>query len=181
MTRIAGSHWTDRYTTTACKEGVAEASQYANAAAWWHATERGDWMLWLAARDPRISQGSEAHRRLCWAVCLIWWELAYPYWYDHAEKTGDHRPEQIMDAFESWLRDGKLDETIRLSEAAWVAEAAQATWATWAARAAWAAQATWAAEAAGVTEAAGAAGAAQAASLKRIAEIVREECLEPTQ
>jgi len=98
-------------------------------------------MLWVAARDPRISQGSEAHRRLCWAVCLIWWELAYPYWYDYAETTGYRRPERAMEALEAWLN-GKIG----------AAEAA---------------------------EAAGAARAAGAASLERIAEIVREVCLEP--
>lgn len=172
-----------------CADAVAEAAKFASMRDWWRHTKRGDWILWAAARDPRITQGSEAHRRLCYAICVIWWECAYPFWYDYSEQTGDERPQQAIEKLETFALTGKgviksaeFTEVVRAAGAAgtaWAAGAVGTAWAAWAAWAARAARAAEAAEAARVVRAAWAAEAAWAESLERVAEIVREFCLEP--
>jgi hypothetical protein len=164
----------------ACPAAAEWAEQYPTLPAAWEACERGDWMLWLAGRDAALAQGNDRHVRLCWAICVIWWELAYPWWYEYGEATGDHRPEDAIEALERFCRDpsdaawaARAAEAADAATAAWAAEAADAAWA---ARAAEAAYAAWAAKAA---DAADAAEAAKAACLRRIAEIVRETCLLP--
>ena len=138
-----------------CPEAIRWAEQYPTLEAAWEVCDRGDWMLWLAGRDADLAQGNDRHVRLCYAVCLIWWELAYPWWYEYGEETGDHRPEEAITALEAFCCHPEAAEAAR---AVWAADAAEAVWAVWAA---------------------GAAGAADAAPLARIAEIVRETCLVP--
>jgi hypothetical protein len=164
-------HWAEPYRKLSpCADAWKSALSSDSYEAWWANCERGDWMLWAMARSPEITQGSEEHVRLCWIVCRIWWELAYPWWYEYGEEHQDERPQAAMIALENWCLDPKA------AGAAWAAGAAGAAWA---ARAAWAAEA---AGAAGAAEAAGAAWAARAAgatALSRMAEIIREELPEP--
>ena len=187
------TRWIDPLTAMgACPEAIRWAEQYPTLPAAWEACERGDWMLWLAGRDAALAQGNDRHVRLCWAICVIWWELAYPWWYEYGEATGDHRPEDAIEALERFCRDpsdaawaARAAEAADAATAAWAAdaadaaEAAKAAWAAEAADAADAAEAAKAAGAARAAEAADAADAAKAACLRRIAEIVRETCLLP--
>ena len=86
----------------ACGEAVDWAKRYADPADAWAECERGDWMLWIAGWDTAIRQGNERHIRLCYAICLIWWELAYPWWYEYGETNDDHRPERAIEALEEF-------------------------------------------------------------------------------
>jgi hypothetical protein len=164
----------------ACPEAIRWAEQYPTLPAAWEACERGDWMLWLAGRDAALAQGNDRHVRLCWAICVIWWELAYPWWYEYGEATGDHRPEDAIEALERFCRDPSdaaeaawAAKAAGAAKAAWAAEAAEAAEAAWAAEAADAATAAWAADAADAAEAAKAAWAAEAADAADAAEAAK--------
>jgi len=118
------AHWADPYRDlNPCDDAWKSALAAKSYAAWWRDCKRGDWMLWAMARSPEITQGSEEHVRLCWIVCRIWWECAYPWWYEYSQEHSDERPQAAMIALEKWCLD---------SSAAGAAEAA-----AWAARAAW--------------------------------------------
>ena len=179
------THWAEPYRALApCSEAWASALKSKSFRSWWRTCKQGDWMLWAMARSPEITQGSEEHVRLCWIVCRIWWELAYPYWYEYGTDHGDERPQTAMLALEDWCRNPSEDRAAEAAEAAWAAGAAgpaRAAWAAgaagparaagaaWAAGPAWAAEAAWAAWAAEAAEAAGAAEAARAAWAARAA------------
>jgi hypothetical protein len=183
-------NWVDRLRQLhACSEAVEWARTQPDLETAWENCERGDWMLWIAGRDAGIEQGNDRHIRLCYAVCLIWWELAYPYWYEYGEVNNDHRPEVTIERLESFCKGAAgaagaawsawaagaagAAGAARAADAVWAARAADAVWAAGAARAEWAADAVWAAGAARAEW------AEWAASLRRIAEIIREMCEVP--
>lgn len=156
-----------------CSDAWRSALAAKSYAAWWRKCHRGDWMLWAMARSPEVTQGSQEHVRLCWIVCRIWWELAYPWWYEYGADHADTRPEETIVALERWCLDPSAEAALA-AEAAGAASAASAARTASAARAA---RTVWAAEEA--AWAAGAAGVASAAALTQIAEIIREELPEP--
>src|SRR5574341_743082 len=110
----------------ACQEGLIEVLQYQTIEEWWAATKRGEWMLWLAARDPLLMQGNEKHRALMVAVCLIWWELAYPWWHDFSLEHKDTRPQQAMEFLWDVAAGAPPADAVEAAGAAWAAGAAQA-------------------------------------------------------
>lgn len=143
------AHWAEPYRPlNPCHGAWASALKAPSYRLWWKSCKRGDWMLWAMARSPEITQGSDEHVRLCWIVCRIWWELAYPWWYEYGQEHSDERPIAAIVALERWCLNPSGEDD---AGAAWAAGAAEAAWAAWAAE------------------------AAEAATLIRIAEIIREE------
>ena len=152
----------------ACSEAVDWAEKFDTLEEAWEVCERGDWMLWLAAKKQMD------RKKIVSAACECA-RLSLQY-------TDDPRVLACIETTERWTRDeATLDEVEAAAGAAWAA-----AWASRAAaRAAWAA--AWAAEAAGAAagaaaraaEAAGAAAgaaarASRAATLKTCAIIVRK-------
>lgn len=118
--------WTDQLRQMhACDDAVEWAEQFDSLADAWEHCDRGDWMLWLTGRDCGIGQGNDRHVRLCWAVCLVWWELAYPFWYEYGEEQNDNRPIEVIERLEAFcLTRGirrRLPEAAEAAEAAWAA------------------------------------------------------------
>ena len=139
-------HWTDLLVRlNACPEAVEWARGYRSLAAAWAACERGDWMLWLAARLSG-RPGSKSRRLVVLAAadCAA---TALQY-----VREGETRPAKCVGLCQRYGR-GDAGVTLAQVSAAWAD--AGAAWAD-----AWAGVA-WAAE------------AAEAAALHDHADIVR--------
>jgi hypothetical protein len=132
-----------------CPDALEWAKQFPTAEAAWAACERGDWLLWYAAR---VGLTPERHRQLIRARC----EIARRVLKYLPEE--ENRPLKAIEAAEKWA-DNPTATTARADRAAGEAGAVGAAWAAWAA---WAAGAAWAAW------------ADRAAELKIAADIVRE-------
>ena len=86
-------HWTDRLKKlNACPEAVVWAKRYATFEDAWVECDRGDWMLWLAARVFYDRKASV----LCACACA---RLALCY-----VPNGEERPRKAIEAAEAWVR-----------------------------------------------------------------------------
>ncbi len=130
----------------------------------WEQSERGDWLLWLAAKS------GVDRRRLVMAACACA-RLALVH-----VPPGEERPRVAIETAEAWCRGEATIEQVRKAsrnvDAAYAAAAAAAT-AAYAAYAADAADAAAYAAYAAAAAAAYAAYAARASALKKAADLVR--------
>jgi hypothetical protein len=160
----------------ACAEATEwVAAQDGSAQDIWNRCERGDWMLWLAARA-----GVE-HKLIVTAACLSA-RTALQY-----VPAGEERPLKCIETVERWVRgEATLDEVRQARENAYAAYAAAA--ATYAATYAATAYTAYAADAAAASAAyaytaayaanANAAAASKKTALKQCADIVRTVIIE---
>ena len=140
----------------ACEEAVRWAAKYDSFEAAWAECERGDWMLWLAAKAPLCSR-----QDLVLAACACA-RLSLKY-----VKAGEKRPRVAIETAEAWARgDATLD---RVRVAAYASSYAS-SYASAASSAAYAA--AYAAYAAAHASSASSA-AARTSTLKQCADIVR--------
>ena len=147
----------------ACSEGIALVRQHATPEAWWAASERGDHMLWLAARAGVRRQD------VVLAACACA-RLALPY-----VTPGETRPLRAIETAERWARGepgATLDDVRTAAAAAYAAANAVAYAAAAAYHVAYAANAV-AYTAAAAYYAAYAANARSSAP-RRCADLVRE-------
>ena len=130
--------WTDTLTDLrACPDAVAWARGYHDLYAAWAASERGDWMLWLAGKLSGPPE-SASRKRLVLAACECA-RLALAH-----VRAGEDRPRIAIETAERWAR-GEAGVTLaNVRAAAADAYAAAAADAAAAAAAAYAA-AAWAA------------------------------------
>lgn len=149
----------------ACEDAVTFASQYPTIGEAWDACERGDWMLWLAAKA-----GLCTREQLVLAACACA-RLALVH-----VPGGEDRPRIAIETAEAWA-DGRaaIDEVRAAADAAYAAaayadDAAAYAAADAAAYAAYAAAAAYADDAAAV-----AAVAARNRVLRECADIVRNQ------
>lgn len=137
-----------------CSDALKWAMQYSTVEEAWGACNRGDWLLWYAAR---VNLTPERHKNLVRAACLIAKTRL------DKVASGDNRPSHAITVTLAWTDDLATIEEVRAAaeeadkavKAAWAADkgawaAEEADMTAWAAiKAAWAARAaTWAAEAA---------------------------------
>lgn len=80
----------------ACGKAVAYARDHETLTEAWTACERGDWMLWLAAREPKMF-ASATRQEVVLAACAVWREIAAP-------RTKDKRVIACIETVESWAR-----------------------------------------------------------------------------
>jgi hypothetical protein len=174
---------------SACSEAIVWSEAYDDLPTAWDACERGDWLLWYAAR-------AEVDRRLIVRAACACARTALRY-----VPEGETRPLRAIEAAEAWTRGEVTIDEVR--SAAYAARAAAATTTTsyaytaaYAAYAAYAADAVFAADAVSAAtraadaaafaadavayaSAAASAAAARAASLREMAVLVRETLPRP--
>jgi len=151
------THWSDRLVTLgACSDAVDWARTQPTYAAAWKACERGDWLLWLAAKVSG-KRGSAAHKQVVLAACACA-ETALKH-----VPVGEDRPAQAIQTARAWVRGTTTLEEVSAASAAAAAASADAYAASAAAAAAYAAAAN-AANADAANAAAAYAAAANAAN-----------------
>ena len=108
----------------ACREALAWAANYADMHAAWAACDRGDWMLWVAART-----GVDRKRVVLAACACARLALVHvPY--------GELRPLRAIETAEAWCRDEATIQEVRRAAAdarAYVKDAVDAARAAYAA------------------------------------------------
>ena len=162
------NHWTTSgFMRRACTDAKQWASGYADADEAWAACQRGDWMLWYAAR-------AGADRRLLVRAACACARLALPH-------TSDPRVLAAIEVAESWARGEATRDQVRSAASAASADAADAAAACAAAcatSASAASAATYAANAAYSASAANAASAdatsARTGALAKCGDLVRQ-------
>jgi len=114
----------------ACKEAVEWSKPYAELPEAWAKCERGDWMLWLAAKEKLCTR-----QELVLAACACA-RLSLKY-----VKKGEKRPIQAIEAAEAWALGQATRKQVCVAYAASVSASASASSASAAAYAAFAADA----------------------------------------
>jgi len=145
-----------------CSDAAAYAAQHTDPAEAWESCERGDWLLWLAAR------AGVDRRDLVRASCAVARRAL-----QHVPE-GESRPRIAIETAEAWARREVTIAAVRdaAADATYASAAASAAYASAAADAA--ADAAYAARANSLRDAANASYAARANSLRDAAAIVRE-------
>jgi hypothetical protein len=157
------AHWSDALRALrACGESLTWAATQPDAATAWAACERGDWLLWIAART---ATNEEQRRAVTLAACAVARTSL------RHVPAGEERPRICLEVTEAWARGEATIEQVR--EARRNAHYATHYAAAYAADAA--AYAAYAADAAdyAADSAAAAAYSAAAVSLRESADIVR--------
>ena len=159
----------------ACPDAVEwlRTAAHPDLASAWAACQRGDWLLWLAARLSG-PPWSDSRRPLVLAACACAREALPAF---EARYPADLRPRHALDTAEAWCRSEATREGVLVAQHATAAWAAAAYAAVYAAAAAWATAAAAAYAAAYAADAAAyaaaSASAARSVSLARSADIVR--------
>jgi hypothetical protein len=167
-------HWTSKLQAlSACSESLLWAKTQPDFATAWINCERGDWLLWIAARDSKITR-----QQLVLAACDCA-ALALPY-------TADVRVKKCIETAQQWAKgEVSLDQLRVAANAAYYAADAAANAAYYAAdaaayaaayaaaNAAYAADADAYAAANAAYDAADADAASRKQTLKQCADIVR--------
>ena len=90
-------HTTKLEKLKACQEAVEWSRQFKSGQAAWDACERGDWLLWYAAKMDG-PPGAESRKKLVLAACKCA-RLSLKY-----AKKDENRPYRAIEAAEAWCR-----------------------------------------------------------------------------
>ena len=120
-------HWTDELTQmAACAEAVKWAKNYETLQSAWDVCERGDWLLWLAAKRSR---STASRKRLVLAACECA-RLALSH-----VPVGETRPLTAIETAEKWTRgEATLQDVATATDAVYAAAAYAAAYADAAAK-----------------------------------------------